>query len=229
VTSASERAAAEWRDSAFVEAWVDRDASRRMLDLPRAIAAAIVASEGEPVRLVLDVAAGTGVFLAAFLSRFPAATGVWCDGSEAMLRHARASLAPVAARTDFILGDMRDLGSIGLSGHADVVVSSRASHHLDDDELYRFYAQCAALVRPGGWVANLDHVGPATAWERRYRDARAEVVGAPPAECAHVHRDPLAGLGTHLDALYAAGFVDVDVAWKAFHTALVMGRTPATR
>lgn len=164
-----------WSDAAFVGSWVRQDGARTLLDLPRRIATAVVAAEGEPVRLVVDVAAGSGTFLAQFLNRFPDALGVWSDASGSMEEHACALLRAYGERTTFVIADMRELGALGLEREADVVCSSRGSHHLEDDELQSFYLQCAAMLRPGGWIVNLDHLGMSTAWARRWRAARAEV------------------------------------------------------
>lgn len=227
--ASSEPVVASWVDAEFVSSWVRQDRARTLLDLPRKIAAAVVATDEEPVRLVIDVASGAGTFLGVFLERFPEARGVWCDVSRAMEDHAKESLGAMAERTSFILGDMRDLGSLPLGSGADVVVSSRASHHLEDDELLTWYAACASQLRPGGWVANLDHTGTTSDWNRRWRTARREVAAGEPEGVPHPHREPLASVATHLDALEAAGFVDVDVAWRALQTVLFMGRVPGVR
>ena len=213
-----------WAEPSFVAAWVDQDRRRTLLELPRRISAAVVASDGAPVDLVVDLAAGAGAFLAVFLDRFETARGVWFDGSDAMEERARLLLAPFGDRVTFVQGDMRELGDLRTG--ADVVVSSRASHHLDDAELERFYVGCARLLRPGGWIANLDHTGIEGAWARRWRVARDEVTAGQPRGVAHPHREPLAALGTHLALMGAAGFEEVEVVWRALQTVLVMGRAP---
>ena len=54
-------------------------------------------------------------------------TGV--DASQPMLEIGRERLSSYADRLDFVVADMREIGDAGLPP-ADVVVSSRAAHHL---------------------------------------------------------------------------------------------------
>ena len=109
---------------------------------------------------------------------------------------------------------------------ADVITTSRAVHHLDRAGLFGFYQQAASLLNPGGWLINLDHIGPAgpgDVWDKRLRAARKQF-GVVPGGPQHHHTYPLTSVGDHLQAFAAAGFCDVEVAWRAFFTCLFMGR-----
>lgn len=226
MTSPSERAARAWQDPTFAHAWAAEDRMGDFLALPRAIAAAVVALEGPAPRCVVDVASGPGAFLAVFLERFPSARGVWTDASEAMLQTAQAELARYRERVAFGLGDMSDLASAGVSGDVDVIVTSRALHHLDAAGIGAFYREAAAHLAPGGWLINLDHVGLADGWQERMRAVRPQFVRPNPAtrEGRHHHPSRLATMDDHLQGYAAAGIHDVDVPWRAFSTALFMGR-----
>jgi SAM-dependent methyltransferase len=222
MTSQGERAAQVWREPSFARAWADNDAIADLLGLPRAMAAALVADDRPDTAVVLDVASGPGDFLATLLDRLPGARGIWTDASPAMQDLATERLKGFASRTEFRLVDMTALPSAGLPT-VDALLSSRASHHLDADGVAAFYRDAARLVAPGGWLVNLDHVGPPDAWDRRYRATRRQFHRAAEGP-KHHHTYPLTSEAQHLGALHAAGIDDVDVAWKAFYTCLFVGR-----
>lgn len=222
------RAAAEvWSDPDFARTWLDADPAGRsdLLALPRRMAAALIAHDLPRPRLIVDVASGAGAFLSVLLDAFPEAHGIWTDASPAMLAEARERLGRFGGRVEFLLGDMAELRAAGVPGDADVLSTSRASHHLDRTELHGFYREAAGRLRPGGWLVNLDHVGPdQDVWDRRYRAVRKQFTGPAPASTAHHHRYPLPSVADHLDGYRAAGVTDADVAWKAFFSCLFMGR-----
>jgi SAM-dependent methyltransferase len=189
------------------------------------MAAALIAHELPSPRLVVDVASGAGAFLSVLLDAFPEAHGIWTDASPAMLEEARGRLERFGDRVEFLLGDMAELRAAGVPGDADVLSTSRASHHLDRTELHGFYREAAGLLRPGGWLVNLDHIGPdEDVWDKRYRAVRKQFTGPVSASTAHHHRYPLPSVADHLDGYRAAGVTDADVAWKAFFSCLFLGR-----
>jgi SAM-dependent methyltransferase len=235
VLSQGERAAAAWRDAGFARSWTEGDSFRDLLDFPRRMAAGIVAGDNPAPETIVDIAAGPGAVLGVFLERFPDARGVWSDASEPMLELARERLAPFGGRVEYVLADMTDLDGTGLPAAADVITTSRASHHLDRDGLIGFYAAAAARLKPGGWLVNLDHIGPASqagppaaagfdeVWDQRLRAAR-KVFGVASDGPKHHHNYPLTSVADHLDAFGAAGITDVEIPWRAFFTCLFMGR-----
>lgn len=225
MTEQGVRAAEQWRESEFVSEWVKADSVLGMLEFPRRIAAALVNQARPRTTRLIDVGSGTGAFLAAFLDEFPEATGVWTDASEAMLDIAREKLAPYGGRVEYQLVDMTAIADAGLPTDVDVVMTSRAAHHLDRAGLFRFYADCAALLAPGGWVVNLDHIGPRDDdWDKLLRAVRKRF--QPPGKAArpHHHNYPLTSVRDHDDALDAAGFTDHETVWRGLITCLFAGR-----
>jgi ubiquinone/menaquinone biosynthesis C-methylase UbiE len=224
----SRTAAAVWSDPAFASAWLgaDPNGAQDLLELPRLMAARLVGHETPEPRLIVDVASGAGKFLSVLLDAFPGARGVWFDASDTMLSQARADLSRFGDRVDFLVGDMGELRAGGVPAGADVLLTSRASHHLDRAELHGFYREAAGLLVPGGWLVNLDHIGPEEVWDRRYRAVRKQFSAPKTAAPAHHHNYPLPSAEDHLDGYRAAGLTEVDVAWKAFYTCLFTGRAP---
>ncbi|HEY7263513.1 MAG TPA: class I SAM-dependent methyltransferase [Trebonia sp.] len=203
--------------------WVGHELLHDVLDLPRAIAAEIVAADRPGSRLVIDIGSGPDTLLDRFLAALPDARGVWADVSSAMAALARDRLASYAPRVDFQLADMTDLR--GLPFPADVIASSHASHHLSPRQLRQFYAEAHARLAPGGCLVNLDHTHSVSAeWDKRLRAASTTLTPhAPAGQASHDAATPPT-TSEHLGALRAAGFTDLDMPWRVFPTCLFMAR-----
>jgi trans-aconitate methyltransferase len=218
----SPEATTTWQDDDYARSWAERDTMRDLLDFPRRIAAAIVADDNPDPALVVDIGSGPGDFLAVFLDQFPSARGRWTDVSNAMHGLAANRFAGLAGRVEFQMVDMTDLSSI--PDGAAVITSSRAAHHLDRAGLLDFYAQAASHLMPGGWLINLDHIGPDDTWNTRLRTVRKRFRVAAESGQKHHHNYPLPSVRDHLDGYAAAGITDVEIVWRAFYTCLFMGR-----
>ena len=212
----------EWMDEKLAARWTAADSLKELLVLPRRISATVIAADRPGTALVVDVGSGPGDYLSTMLDTFPAARGVWTDVSPAMADIARPALARYRDRVEFRLVDLADLSP--LPEQADVITTSRASHHFDADTLARFYASAAGHLAPGGWLVNLDHVLSPGAWDRRLRDARAAMIPPKQDGTGHSHDKPLPMVEEHLAALAAAGFEDVAMPWRSFYTVLFMAR-----
>lgn len=211
-----------WTDPVTAAGWAQADAQVSLLSLPRAIAAEIVAIDRPGTAAVADVGSGPGDFLRVFLDRFPGARGIWSDISGAMEQLARGRLGTCAGRVEYRIADMTDAG--WLPADLDVIITSRAAHHLDRTGLRAFYQAMAGHLAPGGWLVDLDHFGPAQEWNTRMREARKRLVPRTAGQRPHHHTYPLTSVDDHLSALAAAGFSDVETPWRGFITALFMAR-----
>jgi len=49
---------------------------------------------------------------------------------------------------------------------ADLIITSRVTHHIDGDALAAFYRQAAAVLRPGGWLADVRPGVRPDAWDK---------------------------------------------------------------
>lgn len=223
MTEHGTRAAEPWLDPHFVRQWAANDGIADLLAFPRRIAAAMVAHETSEVRLIVDIGSGPGDFLAAMLEQFPDARGLWTDASPAMRELAEQRLESYAGRVEYAIVDMTALGD-GIPRDADVITTSRAAHHLDRDGLSSFYREVAHHLAPGGWLANLDHVGPSAEWDLRLRAVRRHFRPSPADGQKHHHNYPLTSVGDHFAALAAAGLGDCEIVWRAFITCLFMAR-----
>src|SRR5438128_12138733 len=122
-----------WQSADYVGRWAGDDRIGRLLALPREISIALVRDAGLHVSHVVDLGSGEGPYLADLLRAFDGARGTWLDSSEPMLERAREALAEFGDRVTFVVAPAEQLGAASLEP-ADVVVSSRALHHLTPDE-----------------------------------------------------------------------------------------------
>ena len=167
------------RSGASREAWLGADphGAQDLLVLPRLMAAAAGGARRPPEPgLIVDVASGAGTFLSVLLEAFPGARGVWIDVSPTMLERARGELARFGDRVEFRLGDMGALRAAG------VPERRGRGRHLAGQPPPGPARSCTASTRrppdccaPGGWLVNLDHIGPdEVVWDQRYRAVRKQ-------------------------------------------------------
>jgi SAM-dependent methyltransferase len=197
----------------------------------RRIGAAIVAQDNPAPKSVIDVGSFTGEFLEAFLEQFPSAHGQWTEPVETNHVNAKRRLGRFGNRVDYVIGcASRDISLGCVPKGVDVLITSWLSIHQDLPGINKFYKEAAAMLPPGGWLANLDHVGyGGSPWERRFEGARkvatgeglAAITEGPPVH----HKDfTVPTLEEQLAAFKAAGFDDVQVVWRRFNTVLLMAR-----
>jgi tRNA (cmo5U34)-methyltransferase len=209
--------------------WIDAEHALAYLEradaLPHRVEGERVLVELLPERVarVLDLGTGDGRTLALVLAARPDAAGVGLDLTETMLDAARR-------RFD---GDPRvrlaqhDLSSSLADqpladGPFDLVVSSFAIHHLDDEDKRRLHHEVADRLTPGAPFLHLEHV--ASTSTRLHGEFLAGLDIAPEDD------DPsnqLVLVGDYFEWLREAGFEDVDCLWKWREMALLHGRLPA--
>lgn len=177
---------------------------------------------------VLDLGAGTGLFSAMILERFPKAEPHLIDASFGMLDQAKERFHGNPAVT-FRLGDM---AACDLGGPWDVVVSALAIHHLDDAAKPSLFARIAATLAPGGLFVNAEQVlGPTPEAEDRYvrfwhADIRAAGVSEDEIAAAaeRMAFDRCASVEAQLAWMRGAGLRDVDCSFKSWRFAVLSGR-----
>jgi tRNA (cmo5U34)-methyltransferase len=213
-----------WHSPEYVGEWAGEDVVGPLLETPRRISIALLQDAGIDVSHVIDLGSGDGPYLADMLRAFEKARGTWFDSSEPMLERAREALAEFGDRVAYVVAPAEGLAAAGLE-RADVVVSSRALHHLAPDALARCYREVHELLTPGGFFFNLDHVGSENDWEQRYRRIRGLFTGSRQRKLSpHREDEPLQPVADHLRWLEGAGFAAVDVPWRMLYTALLAGR-----
>lgn len=207
------------------------EAQKRMeeqLREPYHIAAAIVAAAHPDTKVIGNVGAFQGQFLAAFLDQFPQARGVYAepDGSENP-PIAKPRMAKYGSRVTFVVGcTSRDLNEGCIPKDADVIITEWVSIHQNLDGMYKIYRRAADQLPSGGWFVNLDHVTfGATAWDGWLKNAAKDFRPEPEGPKLHHPDYRVPTLDEQVGAMRAAGF-DTRVVWQSFNTVLIMGRKP---
>ena len=184
--------------------------------------AVLVAELPSQAERVLDLGCGDGRLLDVVLRARPGAAGVAVDFSPAMLDAARVRFAD-RPDVQVVAHDLSDplAGVAGIDGPFDVVVSSFAIHHLNDERKRELYSEVFALLRPGGVFANFEHVAaPTPRLHARFYELIGEDVADedPSNKCVSVD--------AQLGWLRRIGFVDVDCLWKWHEMALLVANRP---
>lgn len=190
------------------------------------------AGASAPAPAVLDLGAGTGLFSAMVAARLPDARIHLVDVSDAMLAEARRRFADKPASS--VAFEARDYADGGLGGPWDLVISALSIHHLADDAKRSLFARVFEALRPGGLFVDADQVlGPTPAAETRYRKLWDEAVLGSGLDRREYERavermrhDRCAPLEKQLDWLRAAGFAEVDCAFKHWRFAVYFGLRP---
>ncbi|GAB3936357.1 class I SAM-dependent methyltransferase [Micromonospora vulcania] len=112
--------------------------------------------DGRPPRL-LDLAGGTGTISLRALARFPTAEVTLVDLDPALLAIAGASLTDRATIVTADLGTPDWLSALPHREY-DAVLTATALHWLPAERLGQLYREVHDVLRPGGILANADHM-----------------------------------------------------------------------
>ena len=207
---------------------------------------ALLATGPGPVRRFLDLGCGDGILAAAILDRFPDAKGVLVDFSEPMLVAAQQKLVSFAANLDFKQLDYADPAWVsGVMDDApfDAIVSGYSIHHQPDERKRTLYTELYHLLRPGGWLINVEHVAPgaslsSTLFYKHIVDtlyANQQYAGSAKTreqvtDEFYRREDRVANILAPVDLqcawLRQIGFQDVDCYFKIYDLAVFGGRHP---
>ncbi len=206
--------AEEWGSEEFAQRYLSRaDGYPRRDEGERALLEFVPAG----ARRVLDLGTGDGRLLALVLGDGPM-RGVGVDVSEPMLR-AAAERFDGDTRVELLRHDLVE--PLPPLGRFDVVVSSFAIHHLEDDRKRALYGEIFDVLEPGGLFANLEHVASPS---ERLNLAFIAAIGEP-----LENEDPsdrTVDVWTQVGWLREIGFEDADCHWKWLEMALMTGVKP---
>jgi len=240
------------------EAWKDEATVRKYLEgirgaIPQArdqidVMSRLIEKAGGPVENFLDIGCGGGALTLALLDRYPKARATLVDYSEPMLTETRERLAPYGDQCAILTADLatQDWPSdVETRAPFDAIVSGFAIHHLTDERKRELYAEVFALLRPGAFFINIEHVSSPTEWLTEAFDdtlidsffAHQQSIGSGKTRdevaTEYVHRPDkqeniLAPVDDQCAWLRDIGYEDVDCYLKLFELAVFGGRKPST-
>ena len=206
----------------------------------------VLAAGGRPVRRFADLGCGSGVLARAVLSAYPQAESTLVDFSGPMLDEARSGLGGHVPEPRIVTADLAQpqwVTAVIDRAPFDAVVSGYAIHHLTHDRKRELYREILALLEPGGWFVNVEHVASRTARIEAMSDTlmvdtmfafhQAHGGNKTREQVDHdfVHRPDkaaniLALIETQCEWLRDGGFEEVDCYFKVFELAVFGGRRP---
>ena len=241
-----------WRSTEHAEAWLDRQTQPPSDLIERfSLIARLLPFDHDAELTIADVGAGNGTLGEVLLDAFPRARVISLDVNPKMIEAGEQRLARFGDRSRFLEFDFDGpVWPDDAPGPFDAVVSSRAIHHVSDEQKRIIFGWIYDRLRPGGWLLNYDYIrAPSEALSAVYarlgsNEPRGAGHGhehghghgggnghghgpdqgdAAAHQGHHSHTSPLLGQLAMLDAL---GFVDVDVFWKQFGSVVYGGRHP---
>lgn len=161
----------DWDSKDYVAEWAERQKGREpgRQEAFAALAAALPYKKDAAIK-ILDAGAGYGGLAMYLLARFPNATAVCQDGSQAMADLGAERMKNFPGRFGYVIADFSKSGwSRKLPKDFDAAVSSIAIHNVRDTKtIKRIYADIFPLVKPGGCFLNFDSMRPSLEGQLEY-------------------------------------------------------------
>ena len=163
---------------------------------------------------ILDIGSGNGRLLDLCLMKCPKASGVALDFSSTMFEQLREKYKS-ENRVTIVEHDLNYPLNFEVESF-DIVVSSFAIHHVDDDRKHKLYEEIWKILEKDGTFCNLEHVSSPTdnLHKKFFEILDADEDGS----------NILLDVETQLKWLNEIGFSNVDCYWKWRELALLIGK-----
>jgi tRNA (cmo5U34)-methyltransferase len=112
---------------------------------------------GSNAPVIVDLGAGSGIFLERAPTRWPNASAYWVDNSEAFCDVAQENLGQFDGRVKYVLSTFEEDWESQVE-EADLILSMSAIHHLESAEKKALYRRAFDALKPGGRFFNIDEM-----------------------------------------------------------------------
>ena len=119
--------------------------------------------------VIVDLGAGSGIFLDKILSSHMNVKCYWVDYSDDFLTVARKRLSRYGEKVVYILSSLEEKWEDKIQEKPDVILSMSAIHHLETEAKKNLYKRCYETLNTGGWFINIDEMK--TVYEDAYLNA----------------------------------------------------------
>jgi len=107
---------------------------------------------------VIDLGAGSGIFLEKILKRYSHVKCYWIDYSEDFLKVAKRKFARLRDKVEYILSPIENEWESKIDEKVDAIFSMSTIHHLESEEKRRLYQRCFKILKNPGWFFNIDEM-----------------------------------------------------------------------
>ena len=109
---------------------------------------------------IIDLGAGSGIFIEKVLTRHPNAKCYYVDFSEDFLKLAKKRLMRFGKQVEYIISPIEDdwEEKIEQKEKINAIFSMSAVHHLESSEKKRLYKRCFEMLNDSGWFFNIDEM-----------------------------------------------------------------------
>jgi ubiquinone/menaquinone biosynthesis C-methylase UbiE len=144
----------------------------------------LLSLEVQEKAIVVDLGAGSGIFLDRILSQYNNVKCYWVDYSDDFLAVAQKRLAKYNNSIQYILSTLEDSWEDKIPERADVIFSMSAIHHLEPKEKQVLSKRCYEMLNFGGWFINVDemktiyeeaHINAMRFWVQHVEESREKI------------------------------------------------------
>lgn len=106
----------------------------------------------------MDIGAGSGILIERIMNTFPNSKCYYIDSSEDFTSIAKDRLKDYKERVTFVNADFTGNWESDINEKLDLIVSSNAIHHLQNEQKYDLYRKCYNQLGDNGWFFNIDEM-----------------------------------------------------------------------
>lgn len=108
--------------------------------------------------VLLDLGAGSGIFIEKVLKEFEDSKCYYLDYSDDFMYIAKERLEKYDERVKFIKSDFCTVEESEIKERPNVITSSSAIHHLSNENKRKLYEKCYNTLQDDGWFFNIDEM-----------------------------------------------------------------------